>query len=203
MNFDFPGVIEHISTIAASFLLIFLAEFGDKSQIVCMTLAAKHRSWPIFWGATAAFSMLNLLGVLFGAAVASWFPDFWLAILVAGLFGFFGVHSLMNKDDDEEGEETRLLSAKSLFVTALLLILVAEFGDKTQLAVAGLSTTYHVVAVWLGSTLALMATSAMGIVIGQSFLSKMPIMLIHRLSGALFLVFAAMALFKAYVEYSY
>lgn len=203
MEFELTNMVDTMSTILASFLLILLAEFGDKSQIVCMTLAAKHRPWPIFWGATTAFSILNLLGVVFGAVAASWLPEFWLALLVACLFGFFGFHSLFNGDNEDEEAETKLVSGKGLFLTALLMIFVAEFGDKTQLAVAGLSTTYHAVAVWFGATLALIATSAIGIVVGQRFLSRMTLVLIHKLSGILFLMFAVMALIKAYGEYSY
>lgn len=55
-------------------MLIALAEFGDKSQLVCMTLAARHRGLPVVFGAVAAFAILNLLAVLFGAAVAAWLP---------------------------------------------------------------------------------------------------------------------------------
>jgi hypothetical protein len=54
--------------------LIALAEIGDKSQLVCMTLAARHRGLPVVIGAIAAFAVLNLLAVLFGAAVAAWLP---------------------------------------------------------------------------------------------------------------------------------
>ena len=58
-----------------AFLLVALAEIGDKSQLVCMTLAARHRGWPVVIGAVAAFAFLNALAVLFGAAVAAWLPE--------------------------------------------------------------------------------------------------------------------------------
>ena len=63
-----------LSSAGATYLLIALAEFGDKSQLVCMTLAARHRGMPVVVGAVAAFAVLNLLAVLFGAAVAAWLP---------------------------------------------------------------------------------------------------------------------------------
>lgn len=95
-----PPLAELISVSGGSFLLIFLAEFGDKSQLVCMTLAARHRAWPVLAGAMTAFAVLNLLAVLFGAVIAAWIPEFWLSITVTVLFASFGVHSLP-RDESE------------------------------------------------------------------------------------------------------
>ena len=55
-----------LSSAGATFLLIALAEIGDKSQLVCMTLAARHRPAPVIIGAISAFAILNMLAVLFG-----------------------------------------------------------------------------------------------------------------------------------------
>lgn len=62
---------ESLSISLSAFTLIALAEIGDKSQLVCMTLAARHRHWPVMLGATTAFLILNVLAVLFGAGVAA------------------------------------------------------------------------------------------------------------------------------------
>ena len=193
-----PHLAEMVSISGASFLLVFLAEFGDKSQLVCMTLAAKHRHWPVLLGAVTGFAILNLLAVLFGAVIASWIPAFWLALIVAGLFGFFGIQSLLMKDDDLENENTPVRSSHSLFITALLMIFVAEFGDKTQLAVAGLASTYHGLPVWIGATLALLGTTALGVLVGQRLLRRLPLGLIHKVSGVLFLLLALAALYQAF-----
>jgi putative Ca2+/H+ antiporter (TMEM165/GDT1 family) len=198
LNHHFPPMAELVSISSATFLLIFLAEFGDKSQLVCMTLAAKHRPWPVLLGAVSAFALLNLLAVLFGAIVAAWIPAFWLALIVAALFGFFGVQSLLFNDADVEDAEPAPRSSHGLFMTALLMILVAEFGDKTQLAVAGMASTYHGLPVWLGSTLALIATTALGVIAGQRLLKHLPLKVIHQISGVLFLLLALLALYQAF-----
>ena len=197
MALQLPVLTEFLSISGTSFFLIFLAEFGDKSQLVCMTLAAKHRPWPVLLGAITAFAVLNLLAVLFGAVVAAWIPEFWLTLIVAGLFGFFGVQSLLFDDSDKEDEDTGLRSSHGLFITALLMIFVAEFGDKTQLAVAGLASTFHSLPVWLGSTLALLATTVLGVLAGHRLLKHLPLKLIHKMSGLLFLALAALALYHA------
>ena len=193
------SLTELLSVSSTSFILIFLAEFGDKSQLVCMTLAAKHRPWPVLLGASAAFILLNLLAVVFGAAVASWIPDFWLALIVAGLFGFFGVQSLLNKDESLDEGVTVARASHSLFITSFLMIFAAEFGDKTQLAVAGLASTYQGLPVWIGATVALLATTALGIIVGQRLLKRLPLRLIHKFSGVLFLLLALAALYHAFI----
>lgn len=194
-----PSLIEQLSISGISFVLVFLAEFGDKSQLVCMTLVAKHRPWPVLLGAVTAFAVLNLLAVVFGTVVASWVPEFWLALIVAGLFGFFGIQSLLINDDDLKEDDAKIRSSHSLFITALLMIFVAEFGDKTQLAVAGLASTYRGLPVWVGATLALLVTTALGVIVGQRLLKQFPLGLIHKFSGVLFLLLALVVLCQAFV----
>ncbi len=157
----------------SSFTLIALAEIGDKSQLVCMTLAARHRHWPVILGAAVAFILLNLLAVLFGAAVAEWIPQHWVAWIVAVLFGFFGIQSLLSAEEGDENEVEEK-AGRSVFLITLLLILVAEFGDKTQIAVAGLASSLSPLYVWIGSTLALILVSALGVWAGRTILQRFP-----------------------------
>jgi putative Ca2+/H+ antiporter (TMEM165/GDT1 family) len=187
------GLGAWLSSAGASFLLIALAEFGDKSQLVCMTLAARHRGLPVVLGAVTAFAFLNLLAVLFGAAVAAWLPEWVVTIAVAVLFAAFGINALRYREasDDEEIEEK---PGHGVFATTFLLIFLAEFGDKTQIAVAGLGSTAAGTAVWLGATLALATTSLLGVYAGRRFLNRLPLLWIHRVSGVFFLLLAVYAL---------
>lgn len=185
------------ATTGTSFALIAAAEIGDKSQLVCMTLASRHRGMPVIWGAIAAFALLNTLAVVFGAAIAKWLPDYVVAGTVSLLFAAFGLHALMNHDEDDD-EEVVEKSGHGIFFTTFLLITVAEFGDKTQLAVVAFSSTANPYAVWIGSTLALIFTSALGVLAGRTILQKLPLSLLHKISGVLFLVLAAIASAKAY-----
>ena len=196
------GNITEISAAAAtSFALIAAAEIGDKSQLVCMTLASRHRAMPIMLGAIAAFAFLNTLAVVFGVAIASWLPEYIVAAIVAFLFAAFGIHSLRVGDDDDE-EEVKEKSGRGIFFTTFLLITVAEFGDKTQLAVVALSSTAAPIAVWFGSTAALASTSALGILAGRTILQKVPLALLHKISGTIFLLLSVFAGYRAYLGYT-
>lgn len=191
---------ELLTTTGSSFALIAAAEIGDKSQLVCMTLATRHRPAPVLWGAIAAFALLNTLAVVFGAAIANWLPEAVVAGTVAILFAGFGLHALLNHGDDEADEEIIEKSGHGIFLTTLMLITVAEFGDKTQLAVVAFSSTAPAAAVWLGSTLALSLTSALGVLAGRTVLQKIPLSLLHKVSGIIFLVLAGIAGYKAYLS---
>jgi putative Ca2+/H+ antiporter (TMEM165/GDT1 family) len=188
---------ETLSISLSTLTLIALAEIGDKSQLVCMTLAARHRHWPVILGATTAFLILNTLAVLFGAGVAAWVPERVTAGLVAVLFGAFGIHSLC-KQDDGELEDVMEKSGYGIFLTTLLLIFVAEFGDKTQIAVAGLASSMAPLPVWLGATIALVSVSALGVWAGRTVLQRLPLHWLHRISGAVFLLFALLAAWRAF-----
>jgi putative Ca2+/H+ antiporter (TMEM165/GDT1 family) len=188
---------ESFSVSMSTFTLIALAEVGDKSQLVCMTLAARHRHWPVLLGATAAFFILNALAVLFGAGIATWVPERLTAGVVAVLFAAFGIHALRNQHAGEL-EEVVEKSGHSIFFTTLLLILVAEFGDKTQIAVAGLASSLAPLPVWLGATAALVMVSALGVWAGRTVLQRFPLLWLHRISGAVFLLFAVLAAWRAF-----
>ncbi|GAB6066781.1 TMEM165/GDT1 family protein [Methylothermus subterraneus] len=173
---------------ATSLAVIAAAELGDKTQLVCMTLAARHRPWPVLWGVWLAFALLNGLAVAFGAAVAAWLPKDLVALAVAGLFLGFGVHALRAGWKEEPVAVER--TAHGLFFTAFTLIFLAEFGDKTQIAVAGLSTAFAPAVVWTGATLGLGGVSALGVLLGRTLLKRLPIRFLHRISGGLFLLLA-------------
>ena len=189
--------LESLSASLSTFILISLAEIGDKSQLVCMALAARHRHWPVILGAASAFAVLNALAVLFGAAVALWVPEQVITGTVAVIFGLFGIYALRT---DAEGKPDDIVEQPyhSIFLTTLLLIFIAEFGDKTQITVAGLASSMAPFAVWSGATLALILVSALGAWFGRTVLQRIPIEWLHRLSGVIFILFALFAAWRTF-----
>ena len=180
----------------AAYTLVAVAEFGDKSQLVCMTLAARHRHWPVLWGAVLAFALLNAMAVIFGAAVGKWIPEQVLAGAVAILFAGFGLRNLLAREEAED-ERVEEKPGHGIFLTTFLMMFLAEFGDKTQISVAGLGATEPPLPVWLGATAALATTSILGIWAGKRLLARVSQHTMNRIGGMLFLGFAAFAAFKA------
>lgn len=183
--------MELLAPLIKSFLLVFIAEFGDKSQLVCMTLAARYRSAVVLIGAILAFAALNLLGVTVGVLVAQWVPDWIVLAIVTLLFLLFGIQALRSADEDEDDGDSKV--GKHLLVSVFLLIFLAEFGDKTQLAVAGLASVESAVGVWFGSTLALIGTTLLGVLAGRTLLQRLSMTWVQRGSGTVFILFALLA----------
>ena len=181
-----------------SLILIAAAEIGDKSQLVCMALAARHnRARPVLYGAVMAFSLLNGGAAVFGTVLSTWLPQTWVVGTMAALFAAFGVHALVHAADaDNDDDDAREISGHGLFTTAFLMIFVAELGDKTQFAVVGLAGLYPAAAVWLGATVALAMVSAAGVLAGKTVLRRLPLIWLHRLAGGLFLTLSALAAWR-------
>lgn len=179
--------------LVSSFSLIGLAEMGDKSQFVCMALAARYRAMPVFLGSITAFAILNIIAVVFGATVAHWLPQQLVVVIVGLLFLGFGFHALRHTSDEVD-ELPNEKSSHNLFFSTLLLITLAEFGDKTQIAVAGLSSMSNHYAVWLGATLALVTTAALGIWAGRKLVQMISVKHLHQISAVLFIVLGCLSL---------
>ena len=192
-----------------SYFLILAAEIGDKSQLVCMALAVRYRATPVLAGSILAFLFLNSIAVIFGSAIAGWIPELVIAIIVSALFLGFGLHALFASagDDDISGEgisddDIQIKSQRHILLSTFVLITLAELGDKTQLAVVALSSQGNPTSVWLGSTLALVTTSMMAVWAGRTLLQRIPIVLLHRISGALFIALSVLAAYTAYSIYT-
>ena len=82
------------------------------------------------------------------------------------------------------------------------MLFLAEMGDKTQLAVAGMAGTHPAIPVWIGATLALGITSVLGVVIGRKLNQHIPMHRLHQISGMFFLILAGFALTRVFLKFS-
>jgi len=182
----------------ASFGLIFVAELGDKTQIIILTLSAKYGFKRVFLGAAAAFTILNVLAVSVGVLFYEFIPETVLKYLVSAIFIIFGILALLpRKEKTEEEEEGRLKGRRhGPLITAFLLVCLMELGDKTQLSLIALTAKYsQPVFVFIGGTLALWATSLIGALVGMWLGKSIPQVWIHRASGVIFIAFGILNLF--------
>ncbi len=184
------------SVALSTFILLFLAEMGDKTQLMAMMLAHRFRLVPVIAGVLAAFLVLNLLAVAVGEALFRYVPEN-LVLSAAGiLFLLFAWKSWRDAGEEVAGEETGGGSG-SAFLTSFGLLFVAELGDKTQLAMIGMAAgSGDAVAVFLGGTLALWLVSIIGIVLGATVLRRVPQALMHRAAAILFALFGVLALVR-------
>ncbi len=189
-----------LSVFFITFGVIFLAELGDKTQITAMMLAVRFPWVKTFTGIAAAFALLNLAAVGAGKFLFALLPLFWIKLVSAALFLFFGIATQARKgSSEEEAAEEKRFGGRGAIVTSFLMILFAEMGDKTQLVTASLAAQHDApLAVFAGSTLALWSVSILGIFAGRQLNRFCPLSLIHKAAGALFLLFGAVIAWQAF-----
>lgn len=183
-----------ISAFLTTFGVIFLAELGDKTQLTAIALAARYPWKKAFLGIALAFTVLNAAAVVVGKVVFELVPLGWIQAASALLFLVFGVLTLKGdgEEEDEDGAEKR--KARGPVLTAFVLILFAELGDKTQLMTASLAAQHgSPLGVFAGSTLALWLVSLLGLLVGAQLARVVPMKWVHRAAGVAFLLFALYA----------
>mgnify|MGYP001194313752 CR=1 FL=1 len=85
----------HLKLLLSTFVLVFLAELGDKTQFAAFGLAASHKSiWPVFFGSALALACSSLLAVLLGSTMGKFLPEQYVKIGSGVLFILFGIFTL-------------------------------------------------------------------------------------------------------------
>jgi putative Ca2+/H+ antiporter (TMEM165/GDT1 family) len=187
------------SALLSTFTLLFLAEMGDKTQLMAMTLAHRYRIAPVIGGTFAAFLLLNLLAVLVGEGISRVLPREPLLLFAGLLFLFFAYRSWTAAEEGEDGVSAT--DHRRAWIISFSLIFVAELGDKTQLAMVALAAQSGALwSVFLGGTLALWSVSLIGILVGRTLLQRIPAHWVHRAAAVLFFVFGLIAIAGAVME---
>lgn len=172
-----------------SFGIIFVAELGDKSQLMAMTFAARYRAITILAAITTATALVHLFSVLLGAAVGVALPTKAISIVAGLAFLGFAAWTLRGDNLNEDEASRASQTTKSIFFTVALAFFLAELGDKTMLATVTLATDNGLLGTWLGSTLGMVASDALAIVVGQQLGARLPERVIKIGAAITFVVF--------------
>lgn len=171
--------------LAFTFVLIAAAEIGDKTQLMTISLASKYHNRPVFWGVFLGMGVITVLGVLIGTVLYRFIPIFYVKILAGSIFIIFGIYSFYK----EEKEETENITRESVFKRSFGLSLIAEFGDKTQLAVIALTARYQAPGeVLVGSLAGLAFVIGVGVFLGSKIAEFVEKDKIDLASSILFIV---------------
>jgi putative Ca2+/H+ antiporter (TMEM165/GDT1 family) len=186
-----------------TFSAVFLAELPDKTMFATLLLSTHfRRRLPVWLGVTAGYASHVLIAVIFGSALSQ-LPEKPIQLLVAILFIVGGVLTWRAGDDDDHESTDKWSTSMSnarVAYTAATVILVAEFGDLTQLATAGFAARFgDPFAVAIGATVALSAVSGLAVLAGSWLTSKVPLRVIQRSAAALFLIIGATTFVSALI----
>jgi len=183
-----------LAAFSAAFLLVFLAEMGDKTQFVAMTFAAKYNPYKvlfaIFLGTVANFAIVIIVGQLLTEVV----PLEAISLVASIAFIAFGVWTLR---EEKIEEKTIRVSRFGAVATVGVAFFVAEIGDKTQLATLSLAVQYNSpITVLVGAILAMLVADGIGIVIGVVFCRRIPRHKLKWLSAIIFVLFGLIGIYE-------
>lgn len=176
----------------ASFFIIGLAELGDKTQLLVITLASKFPMDKVIYGVAASTATLMLIAVLVGEAIQRLIPPLLIGVLAGGFFIIYGLNMILpaREKNKEEEKEDASVKGKGAFWTVFISLFMAELGDKTQLATFAIAAKYTApVQVWVGATLGMITVNLFGIVIGNILRNYLPEEKMNYAAGVVFIVF--------------
>ncbi len=171
--------------------VIFIAELGDKSQLMAMTFATRYRARDVILAITAATAIVHLASVGIGYWIGTVFEEYqsWIAIGAGIAFLVFGAWTLRGDElTEEEASKARKATGTALLAVGTAFFL-AELGDKTMLATITLATREGWFGTWIGSTLGMVAADALAIGVGAVLGRKLPEKTIKIGAAVLFFLF--------------
>ena len=192
-----------MNAILVSFAVIFVAEMGDKSQLIALTFATRYRAVPIIIGIAIATAAVHAVSVLLGAVLAVSLPTD--VINIAAGLAFLGFAAWTFRGDtlsaDEEAKADRE-SNRSAIAAASGAFFLAELGDKTMLATITLASTDNPWWVWIGSTIGMVAADAFAIVVGRLLGKRLPERAITVFAGVMFVLFGVALMLEGFGVFS-
>ena len=186
-----------LDAILVSLGVVFVAELGDKSQLMALTFASRYRALPVLAGITVATAIVHLAGVVIGAALGGAIPTRPITIAAGIAFLGFALWTLRgdNLSDDEKARAGR--TTHGAIVAVSIAFFLAELGDKTMLATITLATREGLIGTWIGSTVGMVAADALAIVVGRQLGKHLPERIIKYGAATAFAVFGVILLVDA------
>lgn len=172
-----------MEAVATALGLVFLAELGDKTQLVVLTMGAGRRLGPTLAGLLATIALLQALAVGVGRLLAAAVPDTALGVASGLLFVAFAVWTWVATDDHDEDD-----GPPGSLAGFLLALFVAELGDKSSIATALLATTNDAVLTWVGATLGFFGATLVSLAAGSWLRTRIRPATLQRAGAIAFLV---------------
>ncbi len=200
-----------MEAVAVAFAVVFVAELGDKTQLVLAGLAATRRAAPVLAAAAVAYAVTQGLAALAGGALGAALPETPIRIVAGVVFLGFAAWTWAESravdsddadnaddaDDADGGELGEEVGRGRSLVAAVTAMSVAEVGDKSMLATATLAADQGFLGTWIGATAGMTAAGVLAVVVGRALGSRVSQRTTRRVAAALFAVFGVLLLLDA------
>ncbi len=186
-----------LSLLISVFGVIFIAELPDKTALAALVLATRHKPWPVFIGAALALTVQSVVAVTAGELV-SLLPERPVHIAAGLLFLVSAIFMWRRKHEADElkaQDHSHSSFARTTWVV-FTVVFIAEWGDLTQLATAGLAARYgEPLTVFAGATVALWTVAGLAVFLGNRAGRLLDAVLTQKIAAAIFaLVGASLAM---------
>ena len=175
-----------------SFGVVFLAELGDKSQLMALAFASRYRAITVLIAVTLATLLVHAGSVLLGATFAVLLPTALIQVVAGLAFFVFAAWTIRGDALGEADEGRAARTGRWAVVTIGTAFFLAELGDKTMLATITLATTEEPWGTWLGSTAGMVAADAIAIALGAFLGTRLPERTIKVVAALAFVVFGVL-----------
>lgn len=182
-----PGKERSMHPFLIALFFVFIAEMGDKTQLVALALATRYAAETVLAGVFAATLLVHLFSVVLGELVGLTLPVFWVKLFAGVAFLGFGIWTLRG---DEVDEDERLAERRfGPLLTVAIAFFLAELGDKTMLATVTIASQQQdFVGVWIGSTVGMVIADGLAIIVGKVLGKQLPEKTIKYGAAAIFIV---------------
>jgi putative Ca2+/H+ antiporter (TMEM165/GDT1 family) len=178
-----------------SLAVVFVAELGDKSQLMTMTYALRHRWWVVLCGVGIAAFIVHGLSVTIGHFLGLTLPERPIAFAASIAFLLFAVWTWREGNKGDDDEVRSVAEPRHVLLAVISSFILAELGDKTMLATVALASEHNWAGVWIGATAGMVLADGVAIAVGAVMHKRLPERFLHYLASVLFLVFGLWLLF--------
>ena len=184
-------MVDIIAAIITSFGVVFVAELGDKTQLLALGFGAQHSLRLVALGLALGYGIANLLAVIVGGLLGAALPERPIQIVSGLVFIGFAILAFRRDNDTDEADVDSVdalggATGPKVVGAIALAIAIAEMGDKTQITTATLASQAAPVGVWIGATLGAASSGMVGAVAGRSIGHRISTRAVDVASAVLF-----------------
>lgn len=190
-------ILEFIYPFFISFILVFISELGDKTQLIALSFSSKLKFYIIILGVALGSFFSHGIAILFGSFLGNIENTIFqniLKIITYTSFIIFGIITIKQKNSDENilSKNNSIMKKNISYILFIAFsIAIGELGDKTFLASIGLGIQYPCFKIMLicGAIFGMIVSDSIAIIFGKFLSKKVPDNIINLCSGLLFLIF--------------